>query len=315
MINHQSIKSQSSPRTQAYDDLIVDKVYTFYSGKNTVNLTNLNFEKGINYKFKIGVVTDGHSCHMEVNLIDPENDLYAIYTTNTTDGNRLSFKDYRTIPFGIAVSGIYTINFTKLDGPNMNIHLQILEDEQCIQKITDPSAIIRTEISKFSKQAGGNNDIIYHYLQEQRMYQIFIARISATRGDQLTNISIEHTLRDAADPHTLFNISLPPHLGDVYSAISYSFGTATAGEYKFSFTYDQPMNHTNIIVIIADKYLIASGEEAQPPENTTEPDPEPTPQIYVSIPSEIQLGLGLGIGVIIFLGLGLIGYAKLKNVV
>jgi hypothetical protein len=250
---------------------------------------------------------------MDVDVSDPEGDLYEIYTTTAPGSNPLSFNDYRQIPFGAALSGYYNVCFRKLDGPTMNIHLQVLTDEPCINKITDPDAIIRTEIDKFSKQAGGNNDIVYHYLHEQRMYQVFIARISPVRGDHLTNISIGHSLRDDCDPPTWFEIALPSHLGEVYSAVSYSFGTASAGEYKFSTDYEQPMNHTNIIFIIVDQYLIASGEEGDRPDNGTQPDPVPAPNIFASIPFEAQLGVGLGVALMLFFGVVLVVYVKLKH--
>lgn len=301
--------------TQAYDDVLVDNVYTFLGDEFTLSLPDIQFEKGTNYQIRIGVVIQEQSCHMEINLIDPEHDLYELYTSNTSDGSRLTFNDYREIPFGAALTGIYTLNFTKLDGPPQNIHIQILEDEQCLQKITDPPNMIRTEIEKFTKKAGGNDDIIYHYLQSQRMYQVFIARISPVRGDQPINITIDHSVRDDGDPPTCFDISLPPHLSAVYSHLSYSFGTAMEGEYKFSTTYELPMDHTNIMFIITDKGSIASGDEGESSDNSTEPEPDPHPQILVSIPVEAKLGIGLGVGIVVLLGAILIVYAKLKNAI
>jgi hypothetical protein len=317
--------------------VLVDKVYTFFTGRHTLNLTDIYFEKGINYNLRVGVVTDSHKCHMEILLIDPENDIYQLYTTNTTDGSRLCLNDYREIPFGTALNGSYTLNFTKLDGPAMNIHIQVLEGESCVQKITDPSCVIRTEIEKFSKRTDGNDDVVYHYLESQWKYRIFITRISSVRGDQPINISIEHSVRDDSESPTWFEISLPPYLGEVYSALSYSFGTATDGEYRFSTTYQLPMDHTNILFIIADQGPIAGGDEPEPdppdnstqpdpdptdnsttpdpPDNSSQPDPDPSPQFIVSVPMEAQLGIGLGVGIVVLLGALLIGYAKLKHAI
>ena len=312
---------QSTPQTQAHDDELADKVYNFREGPYTVNLTHLQFEKGLTYKIRFGAVTDGHQCHMELYVIDPEGDVYEIYTTNTSDGARLSFNDYREIPFGAALSGLYTINFTKLDGPTMNIHLQVLKDEQCVQKITYPTGVIRTEIEKFSKDPDGNIDIIYQYLEEQRMYEIFIVRISPVRGDKPINISTDFSIRDYTYNLILFSISLPSHLDVVYSPYSYSFGTSTPGEYRFWFEYKQPMAHTNLMVVIVDKYLIASGTEPNSPDNSSDSDSTPdnstdTPSgIYCSVPIEAQLGVGLGVGLIVLLGALLVAYGKWKHAI
>lgn len=311
----QATSFPSPPYTQAYDDMLVDKVYTFMADKYTINLTNLQFEKGINYKIRFGAVTNGHQCHMEINLIDPEDDIYALYTTNTSGGGRLTFNDYRELPFGAALTGYYTVNFTKLDGPTMNIHLQVLEEEDCIRKLTDPTAIIRTKIQKFSKQPGGNDDTIYQYLKTQWMYKIYIARISPTRGDQPINITIDHRVRDNSNPPIWFDIDLPPEIGEVYSPLTYSFGTAMEGEYRFNTEYEQPMNHTNIIFIIVDEGRIATGDEGEPPDNSTQLPPDPGPQIYVSVPVEAQVGIGLGVLGIMLLGSILIGYAKVKHTI
>lgn len=307
--------SMTPPQTQAYEDVLVDRVYTFMAGEYTINLTNLQFDKGMNYIIKFAAVTDDHQCHLEINLIDPENDVYAIYTTNTSGAGRLFFNDYRELPFGAALTGLYTINFTKLDGPNMNIHLQVFEDEQCVKKLTDPNAIIRTEIQKFSKQPGGNDDTIYQYLKTQWMYKIYFARISPTRGDNLINITIDHRVRDDSSPPVWFDIYLFPEIGEVYSPLTYSFGTAMEGEYRFDTEYEQPMNHTNIIFIIVDKYKIASGNEGESPDNGTTPIPDPGPSIYVSVPVEAQIGVGLGVGLVVLLGALLVGYAKSKHAI
>lgn len=317
----QSTSIPCSLQSSAYDDILVDKVYVLHSGEYLLNISNLNLIKGIRYSVKFAVVTDDHSCNMEINLTDPQNRVFEIFATS---GNKLTFSDYVEIPFGAALSGNYTLRFKKLDGPTLNMHIQILVDglvhEQFDPGDTIPWMTILT-IPKPNPPDAGVNYQKYLYLLPQRMYRIYIGRVMPVRGDHPSTIHVDHSLLGPPDTSVVYPIYNNELMNGLFEAKAYPFGTSLGGEYLLNFTFYPQMNYTNIVLFIADEGEIASGYEP-PTRNQTElwfnltmlmnlDAPEIGPS--ASIPFSAQLGLGIGLGALLVIGLAVGIYLRRKS--
>ncbi|TXT58883.1 MAG: hypothetical protein BAJALOKI1v1_1530002 [Promethearchaeota archaeon] len=302
----------------ANSDILVDKVYTFREGIYTLNISDLVFNKLYRYTIRFAVVTDTHQCNMEVDLIDPVGHCYRVFTT---DGSKLNFNEYREIPYGSAISGNYIVNFTKIDGPNLNIHIQVILDG-LIFKWFDPGNNIHWgDVVKFIRPAPPPREVNYQkylFLLPQRMYRMYIARVSPVRIDYPNKVYVDHNIIDPSEEHISFPIYNNQLMNDVFESSSYPFGTSIGGEYLFNFTFTPDMNYTNILIFITDEGQIATGKEPLPTNitallsfisNFEFPEIGPT----ASIPFEAQVGIGIAASILAFMGLGIAFYIKRRS--
>ena len=98
-------------------------MHTFHENQRQIEI-HVYFLKGFNYWISSAVVTDGHSCHMNITLVDPIGRVYYIYKSEEL----MTFNKYYPVPFGVVVEGNYTLLFTEIEGPNLNIHIKIEQD-------------------------------------------------------------------------------------------------------------------------------------------------------------------------------------------
>ncbi len=282
------------------DDLLIDKVYTFHSGSPSLIITNLTFEREFTYNIKMAVVTDEHECHMEVNLFDPEGDLYELFSSQEP----MTYDEYFDIPFGAALSGVYNLNFTKLDGPNLNIHIIIRKGELCFREFVSGDANHVYEIRKFARIPSGKSYRPYYYFKDQWCYHIYLCRVSPISANRSNQINLDHNVVDPSVEGISFPIYTNHSLGQIWDPRNYEFGTAMAGEYLLNFTFYQDPEFINVMFLITDEGRLAAGEDAGSINETT----APTPIMWV--PLEAQVGISLGVGALVLVGLIIMIYTK-----
>jgi len=308
--------SNTAIESSNYNDVLLDKVYTFRTGKHNLNISDLYFIKGYRYNIKLAIVTENHECNLDINLTDPKGNEYYIFSTN---GEELAYNNYREIPFGAAKTGNYSVNFTKLDGPNLNIHIKILRDEFCHKLFDAGDNLIWIDIITISSSDPPTEGIAlqkYLYLLSQRKYNIYISRVSPVRIDYPNSVYLDHNVVDPSEEHISFPIYDNELMKGLFEEDQYHFGTSIHGEYLFNFTFYPAMEHTNILLFVVDEGQIASGQEPFPlnlsefiPINIEGPKIGPS----VSMPLEAQIGLGIGIGSLIIIGLAIAVYIKHKS--
>lgn len=284
----------------ATDDILIDKVYTFHSAAPDLVLTNLTFDAHYTYHIKMAVVTDGHECHMEVDLFDPEGDLYEVFYSQEP----MTYDEYFSIPFGAALSGVYTLNFTKLDGPNLNVHIIIRKGELCYRDFVSGDANYVYEIKKFERIPSGKSYRPYYYFRDQWRYHIYLCRVSPISANRSNYITLDHNVVDPSTDEISFPIYNNYSLGEVWDSREYVFGTAMAGEYLLNFTFYQDPQFINVMFLITDGGRLAVGEDPGPLNDTT------TPTKIVWVPFEAYIGTGIVCGICILLGLIILMYRK-----
>ncbi|MBD3213814.1 MAG: hypothetical protein GF311_14490 [Candidatus Lokiarchaeota archaeon] len=286
------------------DDLLIDKVYTFHSGQLVISLSNLSFDAKYVYNIRLAQVTENEGCEMRVDLFDPNGDEYNIFRSE----EQMSYEEYYEIPFGAALSGDYIINFTKLAGPNVNIHITISKGDLCYREFVSGDTNLVYEVKKLEYISYGKNYKPYYMLREQWRYNIYLCRVSPISVNYSNEITLDHNIIDPSDEDVSFPIYHNKSLGNVWEPLEYSFGTALAGEYLFNLTFYMDPAFINVMILITDGGELATGDGGEPT-NQTAPDPG----LFASIPFEAQVGIGIGIGALTILGLVILFYTKRQS--
>jgi len=279
----------------------IDKVYTFHSAQPQISLTNLSFQAKYIYYFKLGQVSDNTECEMKVDLIDPMGDIYHVFESEEP----MRYDEYYEIPFGAALTGVYTLNFTKLSGPNVNIHIVISQGDLCCREFVSGDTNLVYEVKKIEYISYGKSYKPYWALKDQWRYHGYICRVSPITYNRSIDIRMDHNIVDPSNESVSFAMYSNTSLGKVWEPLEYSFGTAMAGDYLFNFTFHQDVSVMNVMILITDEGRLATGED-EGPTNTTDTEPG----IHISIPLEAQVGIGLGVGGLALVGLIVLFYIK-----
>lgn len=303
--NERPSKTDEDLRSSIYisEKFLLDKIYTFQGGIYTLSLTNITFQEDYLYYIKIAVVTP-HNATMKVDLIDPQNDIYHLYQSE----DYMTFKEYYEFPFGAAISGVYTMNFTKLTGPLLNVHIIILIDDICYREFVSGDSNVAFEVKKFERIPTGKRFRPYYYLKDQWEYEVFICRISAISPYEQYFMHLNHTVGDPKPEIDVFQIYDYELIEYVLNPIKYSFVTAEAGEYFFEFIFYQDVEYVNMMILIVDKGMVASGD-GESPLNTTEGS-----GIIIWVPIEGYLGIGGICGFCAIIAIVILVYKRKSNV-
>ncbi|MEJ2249637.1 MAG: hypothetical protein P8Y97_08260, partial [Candidatus Lokiarchaeota archaeon] len=170
--NYQKTSLLESDGLKTSDSVVYDMVHIFEKGEYTFHLDNLFFEKPYNYYIKIEIVTP-HSSQLNLTLKDPNSKLFNIFSYTLK-----AYTEY-TIPFGVAVQGIYKLTFYSQANYTYNLHIKIIKDEKCLYPLLTNEEI--TNLKHYEVLRFGND---YNYsfdrnLEEGYSYRVVFERVNA----------------------------------------------------------------------------------------------------------------------------------------
>lgn len=293
--------------TSAGSDVLIDKVYNFTVDKPYVFFNEkLYFEKVFNYYITLCIVTP-HECNMSVRLWDPEGDEYYLsYEIN------MAQDDYREIPFGVAITGNYSILFYAHLIENMNILIHVERGGRCLHdKIQSEELgyIIYIEVVKFY-----NNTHISHTLplKTDMYYRFYFGRVSAIAQNFSWRTGLTHTITDESQG-IVFGIYENDSIASPANVTNYRFGTAVETDYRLNLTIYCNVLCVNVAYAVIEKHRIADGTDP----NDDDPPPDipgnNTSGIDVIIPTAWTVGMIVFVGSAVAIPVLIIVYRKKKN--
>jgi hypothetical protein len=284
------VPMNSQPEPSAPD--LPDKVFVFKSPSDTLIFIDLNFEKYYTYYIYVEIVTP-HNCSLTVTLWDPENKQYNIFENDIflepEEGS------YYEIPFGTALAGNYTVQFSSISSDNVNIYIKIERGSRCLlDKIAmeEYDGLVFYEITRFTDGMSINHTI---ELKSDYMYKFYMERVSAISFFEDNVIRMNYSIHDPDDLE--YSIYFNELLVPINEIDIYKFGTAIEGEYTISITIKSGVEYTNIGYSITELYKISHGVD--PNQSTTPNNSSGNPTFIISLPKEWTAGIAVFFGVII----------------
>ncbi|MFX0155085.1 MAG: hypothetical protein ACFE9Q_11210 [Candidatus Hodarchaeota archaeon] len=275
---------------------LVDKVFNFTTSRDFVAFNdNIYFEKPYLYYISFEIVTP-HKCDMNISLWDPDGDKYDIYDSRT-NGSLLEQFQYQEIPFGIAITGNYTIIFQAYISENLNIHIKIWNSGlQCLQEALSPSAFANRDFYQVNKFKNGQIRPPYNVsLKTNTLYRFYFGRYSPIAYFGKNETKIDFNITSSIDIE--YKIYIGEILPGVCQVEYFDFGTAVEGIYIINMTISCMVLCVNIAYAIVEVSKIADGTNP----NDTDPPPE-DPVNNTKSGVEISVPIGFTIGTLIFLG-------------
>jgi len=262
-------------------------VHTFHENQRQIEI-HVYFLKGFNYWISSAVVTDGHSCHMNITLVDPIGRVYYIYKSEEL----MTFNKYYPVPFGVVVEGNYTLLFTQTEGPNLNIHIKI---EQDFSVDGDLFVIKEGEPVNYTMD-----------LETDTMYYIEFTRISPIAFSLDKTFDFTLNITDPTD--IIFNIYNDLSINNIYIPKDFPFGIAQEGRYYMTFSTTQAQLYINLAIQILVNKTFTENIDSDNPNNETHNPAFSFPYIP---PSFFYSSVGI-IGIIVFVALTIGVYYKRK---
>ncbi|MHA2400974.1 MAG: hypothetical protein ACXADU_19065 [Promethearchaeota archaeon] len=300
-VSYARVELNKPPVYSSSPQYLVDKVYNFTAQKPYVYFEdNIYFERLYNYFILLNVVSP-FTCTMNISLKDPEGDLYELSSITG-----MGQDDVKEIPFGVALSGDYSLYFDALLTQNITIHILLERKLKCLSnKIEEyEESIIFRNVSKFYPRKTIKSQISV-YIEKVSPIAIYI------EGGQTR---MNHTLIDPQD--FKFNIYINETIVGPLNVSVYRFGTATEGNYTFCLTVKSNVDFVNIAYAVV---LLGKIGDNVDPDN---PEPPPSNETHnntrqgtlISIPMVGFLGiLGTlgGSALVVFIGAKVV---KKKNI-
>jgi len=289
-------------------EVVVDKVYNFTIDRPFLIFhENLYFEQFYNYYITVCIVTP-HTCDLNITLWDPEGDEYQLSYEKA-----MIQDDYREIPFGVAISGNYSMLFSAKLTQNLNILVNIergwlcLYDKILTEELPD---IFFFNVLKFYNGTHISHSIS---LKTDMYYRFYFGRVSAISKNLSSYTALVHSIIDDTQgiPFSIYTNDTVASPKDV---TSYRFGTAIDGDYTVNLKIYCDVDVVNIAYAIVEKQRIA--DETDPNDD----DPPPTPDepingtgIETFIPREWTIGMIVFIGSAVGVPILIVVYRKKKN--
>jgi len=300
-------------KISSIEETLVDKVYNLTLAKPYVNFSNnIYFEKPYIYYISFQIVTP-HTCHMNISLWDPENDKYDIYDSRVR--SLLVQFEKPEIPFGVAITGNYTITFRAHLTENLNVHIKIIKSQFiCLQDTVQPSEFGRNilyEVNKFYYQS-----VILHNvtLKADWLYRFYFGRYSPTASTFDSNTTIDFNI--TSSNNIKYKIYINKTLPGVCDVDFFDFGTAVEGTYNVIMTVYSKVKCVNIAYTIIDIDKIADGidpNDPDPPPDDDEPKNNTQSGIEAFIPREWTIGMIVFVGTAVGVPIIIVVYRKKKN--
>lgn len=315
-ISQESGIESENVKVSSFEEVLVDKVYNLTLANPYVNFSNnIYFEKPYIYYISFQIVTP-HTCHMNISLWDPENDKYEIYDSKgRVPSVPLVQFEKPEIPFGVAITGNYTITFRAHLTENLNIHIRIIKSQYiCLQDTIQPSEFGRRvlyEVNKFYNQS-----VILHNVtfKTDWLYRFYFGRYSPIASTLDSNTTIDFNITSSNDiEYKIYANKTLPGVCEVYL---FEFGTAGEGTYNIVMTVYSKVPCVNIAYTIIDIDKIADGtdpNDPDPPPDDDTPTNDTKTGIEAFIPREWTIGMIVFVGSAVGIPILIVMYRKKKN--
>lgn len=315
---------------------LIDKVYNFTTEHSKENFS-IYFSEEWFYYISFGVVTP-HTCDIEIHLEDPDGDWYYIF--DSANGSIKQYLYYH-IPFGVALSGNYTLHFHVYLTQNLNIHINVRQGSfKCLQDILPSCEWDSTILYYIDKFDNGMNKIHFRNLKTDTYYRFYFARVSPIAYESNSTVRIDYGIAASNDiNYTIYEgkklpgmsasvdevypdclsgeFELPIGIPNLYDIIKFDFGTAIEGFYELNMTIHCDVKAVNIAYAIVELNDIDDVIDPITGENQTEPDPSPetnsTSAIF-SVPPEYTVGFLAFMGVFAGILVGVVLYHRKRSV-
>ena len=314
------IAASKSNETEHSDDInvqmsgekLVDKVYNFTTDDPIVNFSNnIPFIKPYIYDISFGIFTP-HTCHVNISLWDPDGDRYYIY--DSRDGDELEQFQYITIPFGVAITGNYTMTFQAHLTKNLNIHITIIRSHyKCLQDAISPDEFEGKDYYQVKKFYDGMTEIFNVTLKTDTLYRFYFARYSPIAFEPNSTTAIDFYITSPVDIE--YEIYVNEELPGVCKIELFDFGTAVGGVYIIDMTIHCLVGCVNIAYAVVEIEKIA--DETDPNDPRPPPDDDDTnstqPGIRYYVPKEWTIGFIAFVGSLVGIPTAIVVYRKRKN--
>lgn len=303
------ISSENRPTMNSRSDLLINKVYNFTVDRPFIYFhENIFLEASYNYYITLCIVTP-HSCDMNITLWDPKGEEYCLSYEESMTQN-----DYREIPYGVAISGNYSLLFSAILMENLNILINIECGDACLydkiqfEELTD---IIFIDVLKFYN---GTNISHLIKLKMDTYYRFYFGRVSPISKKLSSYTALTHSIIDK-NQDIFFSIYNNNTVGSPKNVTSYRFGTVIEGEYCLNLTIFCDVKAVNIAYAIVEKQRIADGTDPNDDDRPRSPDEQNNRTIGIEsfIPIELTIGMIVFAGSAVMIPIIIVQYRKKKN--
>ncbi|MFX1314416.1 MAG: hypothetical protein ACFE9T_01000 [Promethearchaeota archaeon] len=322
---------------------LIDKVYNFTPNEENYDdiAFIISFEAEYFYYISFGIVTP-HSCDVNISLKDPDGDPYYLFDSRDSDYPNLKMQQYYylNIPFGVAISGDYQLDFIVYLNCSLNIHINVRRAYfKCLEDILPSCEWDHRILYYVDKCEDKTFKVHYRELKTDTYYRFYFARVSPIenasnyvsidykltssnninytiyKGENLPTMSIS---QDYLYPDCLTDeFELSEGIPNLYDVIKFDFGITVEGVYKFDMTIHCEVETVNIAFAIVELNDISdiidpiTGENKTEPENT--PETNSTGAIF-SVPPEYTVGFLAFMGTFAGILVGIVLYHRKRTV-
>jgi hypothetical protein len=283
-----------------------DKVYVFLAPTDTLVFDDLYFEQYSTYFIWVEIVTP-HNCTLTITLWDPDGKQFDLFEHDVFFEPKGS--GYHEIPFGCAIEGNHTIEFTTTSTDNLNLYIKIEKWIKCLyDKILAEELpnMILYDVTRFYDGMTISPTIEF---KTDYLYRFYFGRVSAISAAQSSFVSLNFSL---IDPELiLYTMFTNEELEPVTDVNRIYFGTAVGGEYTLNIEIESDVVYANIgyAVIQISKISDLVDPNRTDPTNTTN-----TPRDMFSISPGWTTGFILFFGAMITIVVVIVVKSKNKNI-
>lgn len=275
------------------DPELPDKVYAFVAPSDTLTFEDLPLQKYYKYYIWVEIVTP-HNCSLTITLWDPDGMQFDIFENDLFYDP--DFGRYYEIPFGTALGGNCTIEFSVVTFENLNMYIRIEQGPKCLFDIIPWEEIgdmVLYKVTRFSNGMTISHNVTF---KTDYMYKFYIGRLSAISFKENNEHRLDYTIYDPDDLEyeIYYNESLSP----INEVDKFMFGTAIEGFYMITLSIYSEVEYSNIAYAIIEHHKIShvvdpNQTDQEPPNNTT------LQTNTFSIPKEWTAGILIVGGIII----------------
>ena len=234
------------------DPVLPDKVYVFLAPSDMLIFEDIPLQKYYKYYIWAEIVTP-HNCSLTITLWDPDGMQFDIFENDLFYDP--DYGRYFEIPFGTALEGNYTIEFSVITSENLNLYIRIERGPKCLYDIIPWEEIGDMELYKVTRFSNGMSISHNVTFKTDYMYKFYIGRVSAISCIKNNEHRLDYLIYDpdSVEYGIYFNESLSP----INEVEKFMFGTAIEGLYTITITIYSEVDYSNIAYAIIEHHKIS----------------------------------------------------------